>query len=381
MLNERFSALLNQLLEIAALPPIEPTQAATNGNTERAATKRARPPKDPVPARRPKAAPSVIRLSEATGSSPRGWEDAVTAAVKSSDVKAPRRCRGLAPLGRVGARQAESLSRDREGRLQAGAQSAIAREGVTQRAMGRRVPSVAVLDTPACAPKNPRSVAETEVRDVLTRVLIANDGEVLSRLRLSAAEAARVCNVTPRQLIYWTKKGLVKPSTDGEHDYDVYAMEKVIRIRQALAKGYSLEKAAQLVQRDLASLQTDAKRLDDLAPEDLEGELRRRLERLEERVVLLRRNLPTSLSVARLRRAVAELARLETMGELREGAERRGREVAGACGSVAPSTSSRSCCVRSSRSLDRATLGFTACPTPSPFSRTQPEGSRASHFS
>ncbi len=190
--------------------------------------------------------------------------------------------------------------------------------------MGRRVPSVSVLDTLDRGPKNLRSVAETEIRNVLTRVLIANDGEVLSRLRLSAAEAARVCNVTPRQLIYWTKKGLVKPSEDGEHDYDVYAMEKVIRIRQALAKGYSLEKAAQLVQRDLASLQTDAKRLDDLAPEDLEGELRRRLERLEERVILLRRNLPTSLSVARLRRAVAELARLETMGELREGANGEG---------------------------------------------------------
>ena len=167
---------------------------------------------------------------------------------------------------------------------------------------------------------------ETEIRDVLARVLIANDGEVLSRLRLSAAEAARVCNVTPRQLIYWTKKGLVKPSTDGEHDYDVYAMEKVIRIRQALAKGYSLEKAAQLVQRDLTSLQSDAKRLDDLPPEDLEGELRLRLERLEERIVLLRRNLPTSLSVARLRRAVTELARLETMGELRDGANGEGQK-------------------------------------------------------
>jgi transcription elongation GreA/GreB family factor len=41
-------------------------------------------------------------------------------------------------------------------------------------------------------------------------------------------------------------------------------------------------------------------------------------------VVLLRRNLPTSLSVARLRRAVTELARLETMGELREGANGEG---------------------------------------------------------
>ena len=159
-------------------------------------------------------------------------------------------------------------------------------------------------------------MAETDVRDSLARMLIANDGEVLSRLRLSAAEAARVCNVTPRQLIYWTKKGLVTPSADGDHDYDVYAMEKVIRIRQALARGYSLEKAAQLVQRDISALQSDAKRLDEMPNEELEGELRRRIERLEERLAMLRRGLPASLSIARLRRAVAELARLETHGSL-----------------------------------------------------------------
>src|SRR6267143_3969694 len=106
-----------------------------------------------------------------------------------------------------------------------------------------------------CRADKGERVAELETRDVLTRILIANDGEVLARLRLSAAEAARVCNVTPRQLIYWTKKGLVKASADGDHDDDVYAMEKVIRIRQSLAKGYSLEKAAQLVNRDISSLQ------------------------------------------------------------------------------------------------------------------------------
>src|SRR5438477_11378507 len=93
-----------------------------------------------------------------------------------------------------------------------------------------------------------RAVAESDSRDALAQVLIANDGEVLSRLRLSAAEAARVCNVTPRHPIYWTKKGLVKASADDDHDYDVYAMEKVIRIRQALATRYSLEKTAKLVQ-------------------------------------------------------------------------------------------------------------------------------------
>jgi DNA-binding transcriptional MerR regulator len=159
-------------------------------------------------------------------------------------------------------------------------------------------------------------VADADAQDILAQVLIANDGEVIQRLRLSAAEAARVCNVTPRQLIYWTKKGLVKPSTNDDHDYDVFAMEKVIRIRQALDKGYSLEKAAQVVARDLGALQQEVKRLESLANEDLEDELRRRFEKLEERVSQLRRTLPSSLTIARLRRAVALLARLEAAGTL-----------------------------------------------------------------
>ncbi|HEV2249096.1 MAG TPA: MerR family transcriptional regulator [Candidatus Limnocylindria bacterium] len=159
-------------------------------------------------------------------------------------------------------------------------------------------------------------MADIDTQDILAQVLIANDGEVIQRLRLSAAEAARVCNVTPRQLIYWTKKGLVKPSTNDDHDYDVFAMEKVIRIRQALEKGYSLEKAAQVVARDLAALQGEVKRLESLANEDLEDELRRRFEQLEERVSQLRRSLPASLTIARLRRAVALLARLEAEGTL-----------------------------------------------------------------
>ena len=49
MLNERIAAMINQLLEIAALPPIQPTTAATNGHTERPApvAKRTRPAEGP----------------------------------------------------------------------------------------------------------------------------------------------------------------------------------------------------------------------------------------------------------------------------------------------------------------------------------------------
>jgi DNA-binding transcriptional MerR regulator len=159
-------------------------------------------------------------------------------------------------------------------------------------------------------------VADPQGREALAQILVANDGEVVARLRLSAAEAARVCKVTPRQLIYWTKKGLVRPSADSEHDYDVFAMEKVIRIRQALEKGHSLERAAQIVQRDMEQLAADVDRIAGLGPEEMETELRRRLERLEERVATVRRMLPASLGIARLRRAVALLARLEAQGDL-----------------------------------------------------------------
>jgi len=157
---------------------------------------------------------------------------------------------------------------------------------------------------------------ELDGREALAQILVANDGEVVARLRLSAAEAARVCRVTPRQLIYWTRKGLVRPSPESEHDYDVFAMEKVIRIRQALEKGHSLEKAAQVVQREMSTLAADVQRLEGMSAEELEDELRRRLEHLEQRVASIRRVLPASLGIARLRRAVALLARLETQGDL-----------------------------------------------------------------
>jgi hypothetical protein len=43
MLNERITNAINQLLELAALPPVQPEQARTNGHTERPTAKRSGP--------------------------------------------------------------------------------------------------------------------------------------------------------------------------------------------------------------------------------------------------------------------------------------------------------------------------------------------------
>src|SRR5437763_15163241 len=66
----------------------------------------------------------------------------------------------------------------------------------------------------------------------------------------------------------------------------------------------------------MGPLQAGAKRLDEMAPDALEDELRARLERLESRINELRRALPASLTIARLRKAVAVLARLDAQGAL-----------------------------------------------------------------
>jgi hypothetical protein len=42
VLNVRIAAFLNQMLEVAALPPIQTGDAATNGHAERAPAKRTR---------------------------------------------------------------------------------------------------------------------------------------------------------------------------------------------------------------------------------------------------------------------------------------------------------------------------------------------------
>lgn len=161
-------------------------------------------------------------------------------------------------------------------------------------------------------------MADGNALDVLLQVLVENDAEILGRLRLSAAEAARVCGVTPRQLIYWTKKGLIRPSRDGQDDYDIHALEKVIRVRRALGQGLSLERAGQHVEHELAQQAAELERLVAMDGETLEGELRQRLERLEVRVSQLRHALPVAMTLVRLRRAVASLVRLESKGALND---------------------------------------------------------------
>ena len=59
MLNDRIARMVNELLEIAALPPVQPTQAATNGQADIGSPQ--------IVSERPAPAPKRTRSSEGPG--------------------------------------------------------------------------------------------------------------------------------------------------------------------------------------------------------------------------------------------------------------------------------------------------------------------------
>ena len=68
--------------------------------------------------------------------------------------------------------------------------------------------------------------------------------ELMQRLRLGIGQAASLCDVSIRQLSYWTDKGIITPVDEEKNrSYDYISLEKVALIKQALDQGYSLEGA------------------------------------------------------------------------------------------------------------------------------------------
>jgi len=69
--------------------------------------------------------------------------------------------------------------------------------------------------------------------------------DLIERLRLGIGQAAALCDVSIRQLSYWTDKGIITPVDEEKNrSYDYGALERVALIKQALDQGYSLEGAS-----------------------------------------------------------------------------------------------------------------------------------------
>ena len=80
-----------------------------------------------------------------------------------------------------------------------------------------------------------------------------NPEELLQGLKLTTGKAAEFCDISRRQLCYWTDKGIIETlEDDGEGDsdesgarrvYDFTALRKVLMIKQLLEMGPGLKRA------------------------------------------------------------------------------------------------------------------------------------------
>ena len=115
--------------------------------------------------------------------------------------------------------------------------------------------------------------------------------ELLMNLKLTTGKAAEFCDISRRQLCYWTDKGIVE-TVEGEDEeygeegtrrvYDFSALTRVLLIKQLLEQGRGLKRATRevesyLQQREDEELEADADRR---TREDILQRLTARLEEL-----------------------------------------------------------------------------------------------------
>lgn len=95
--------------------------------------------------------------------------------------------------------------------------------------------------------------------------------ELIERLRLGIGQAAALCEVSIRQLSYWTDKGIILPVDEEKNrSYDFPALEKVALIKQALDQGYSLEGAVAEAESFMKRRETERQHVEEMPDADLE---------------------------------------------------------------------------------------------------------------
>jgi len=79
--------------------------------------------------------------------------------------------------------------------------------------------------------------------------ITVNDSEIINKLLIGPKEAARVCNVTERQVRYWEKLGFVSSERDGngERRFGGDNLRKLAALAILINNGKSLKDAVGLL--------------------------------------------------------------------------------------------------------------------------------------
>jgi len=163
--------------------------------------------------------------------------------------------------------------------------------------------------------------------------------ELMERLRLGIGQAASLCDVSIRQLSYWTDKGIITPVDEEKNrSYDFSALEKVALIKQALDQGYSLEGA--VVEADSFIKRRDQERLhiDEMTDFEIEQFVLNQVAQLQGVAEKVRREIRTYRVSGQLQGVAASLGGVDrlisffeanpyTVNTARQIAIRLGREM------------------------------------------------------
>ncbi len=163
--------------------------------------------------------------------------------------------------------------------------------------------------------------------------------DLVSRLRLGIGQAASLCNVSIRQLSYWTDKGIITPVDEEKNRcYDYTALEKVALIKQALDQGFSLEGAVAEADAFIRRRDQERKRIDTMPDAELEQYVLAQANQLQGLADKVRREIRTFRVSGTLQGAAASLSGVDrlisffeanpyTVNTARQIAIRLGREM------------------------------------------------------
>ena len=163
--------------------------------------------------------------------------------------------------------------------------------------------------------------------------------ELMERLRLGIGQAAALCDVSIRQLSYWTDKGIITPVDEEKNRcYDFIALEKVALIKQALDQGYSLEGAVAEADSFLKRRDQERQRIDEMTDFEIEQFVLNQVGALQGVAEKIRREIRTYRVSGQLQGVAASLGGVDrlisffeanpyTVNTARQIAIRLGREM------------------------------------------------------
>jgi DNA-binding transcriptional MerR regulator len=163
--------------------------------------------------------------------------------------------------------------------------------------------------------------------------------ELIGRLRLGIGQAASLCDVSIRQLSYWTDKGIITPVDEEKNRcYDYISLEKVALIKQALDQGYSLEGAVAEADGFLKRRDQERERVDGMPDAELEQYVLTQTTQIQGLAERIRREIRTYRVSGQLQGAAASLGGVDrlisffeanpyTVNTARQIAIRLGREM------------------------------------------------------